>query len=220
MDTSIPTSNTLLTSALSHLAARLSTNQPPYHPLPSPIPSLPAPDLSSTKSVLIALHFLFPHELLPTLDILDRGLVNRLLIAPDSIEVFYVQSASAVTLKSTSRSNKSRYKNAFNPSSVYYEVRLDAWNCSCPAFAFSAFGRDGDEDEDESPDGKNQDDEREGLGWAFGGTLTRPGTVTPTCKHILAAVLGKQLPSLFGAGVVVKEVSAVAAAGWAAGWAE
>ena len=139
-----------------------------------------------------------------------------------------MQSASAVTSMTTTglRSNRSRYANAYQASSVCYEVRLDAWNCSCAAFAFSAFGRDvdGDEEDDDErgarPDDKNQDERREKLDWAFGGTLTRPGTVTPTCKHILAAVLGKQLPSLFGAGVVEKEVSSVEAAGWAAGWGE
>jgi hypothetical protein len=56
--------------------------------------------------------------------------------------------------------------------------------------------------------------------WRFGGTAKRDGTGVPVCKHILAAVLGKALPGLFGNGVKRKEVTAAEAAGWGAGWGD
>jgi hypothetical protein len=160
-------------------------------------------------------------------------------------EVFYVQSASLSSKASSSRpSNRQQHSNP----TINYEVRLQAWNCTCPAFALSAFGRilnlgsggsEGDSgyqhhDEDpreDEPDAAVIDDI---AGWRFGGTLTQrssshqspsPGlsrgeTTTPVCKHILAAILGKQVPSLFGSGVNLRSVIPEEAAGWAGGWGE
>ena len=204
-------------------------------------------DVRSAKSLFITLHFLFPHELLPALDLLDRKLVIQLVVMSslDSgqstsashntesdlpavathqklWEIFYVQSASATA--SSSKSN-SRYRRVYNPTGTYYEVRLDAWNCTCPAFAYSAFGGPADlgHEQASSGDGYAQTDsgttESRG-GCRFGGTATREGTGAPICKHILAAMLGKALPGLFGNGVDTKEVTAVEAAGWGGGWGE
>lgn len=73
------------------------------------------------------------------------------------------------------------------------------------------------EDEDDQTGSEMEGDGKE---WHFGGTLTREGAGAPICKHILAATLGKSLPSLFGNGVEKKEVTAAEAAGWGGGWGD
>lgn len=177
----------------------------------------------SIKRLLTTLHFLFPHELIPALDLLDRRLVTRLVNrtnsgtpAPGSAaettaenrdignisaaneaidsgnEVFYVQSASASARSALPRNRHQRA--AHHSSNCFYEVRLSAWNCTCPTFAFSAFSRsstlhDSDEHEHEherefgsahaSTSGE-EDDHDSSLAatdawrrFRFGGTLTR-----------------------------------------------
>ena len=237
MSQSLPHPHSFITSMISQLATIVP-------PSATGLPSLRRQDLQTAKSIFTTLHFLFPHELLPALDILDRKLVSQLAFVPlhqsapasptqqpyDSStvteqkawEIFYVQSASATASSSKSTS---RYRRVYNPTGTYYEVRLDTWNCTCPAFAFSAFGGASDlrhndagsEDECEQTDVEIEGDANE---WRFGGTATRDGTGAPICKHILAAVLGKALPGIFGHGVERKVVTAAEVAGWAGGWGE
>lgn len=116
------------------------------------------------KNVLLTLHFLFPHELLPALDLLDRKLITCLhlnvsmsenmssMTAPSAermedteatrpFKFYYVQSASAAAQNSSTSgasSSTSRFRNVYSTVGTYYEVHLDSWNCSCPAFAFSS----------------------------------------------------------------------------------
>lgn len=219
-------------------------------PLGAGLSSLARRDFETVKCALTALHFLFPHEVLPALDLLDRKLVTQLVVipTPDSArstpqsnrlfsqlsqgssgapcqtpwEIFFVQSASATA--STSKSN-SRYRKVYHPTSTYYEVRLDAWNCTCPAFAFSAFSGVAEAGHGQgSPDDDNDQTltgiDGGGKGLRFGGMLTRDGAEAPICKHILAAMVGKALPRLFGHGVERKEVMATEVAGWSAGWGD
>jgi len=243
MSTPLPHPHTFITSLISQLAAINSSS-------PDLIPSLSSlrhQDLKSAKSIFTTLHFLFPHEILPALDLLDRKLVTQLRLMPSHVadqrtvgsqplqptepatgtdqttwEIFYVRSASATASSSKS---KSRYRRVYNPAGTYYEVRLDAWNCTCPAFAYSALGGASDlyqdqtrsEDEDDQTGSEMEGDRKE---WRFGGTLTREGTGAPICKHILAATLGKGLPNLFGNGVEKKEMTAAEAAGWGGGWGD
>jgi hypothetical protein len=243
MSTPLPHPHAFITSLISQLAA-INSSSPDLIPSLS---SLRRQDLKSAKSIFTTLHFLFPHELLPALDLLDRKLVTQFRLMPPHVtnqrtvgsqlpqpaepttgaeqttwEIFYVRSASATTSSSKS---KSRYRRVFNPAGTYYEVRLDAWNCTCPAFAYSALGRALDlyRDQTRSEDEDDQTgSEMEGGGkeWRFGGTLTREGAGAPICKHILAATLGKGLPGLFGNGVEKKEVGAAEAAGWGGGWGD
>lgn len=196
---SLPPTAQLLTSLISSLAS-LPLPPPPPHPSDQPTPlhdhyptnplsllnlnlasKTPSPSTLSAKNLLTTLHFLFPHELLPALDLLDRKLVNYFITttttssttssssipnppqppstpylpasatlpanpAPDvnqspsastTDEVFYVQSASAVTGTGTNPKSKRRPPRAYNPAGTHYEVRLRAWNCGCPAFANS-----------------------------------------------------------------------------------
>jgi hypothetical protein len=240
MSAPLPDPHMFITSVISQLA-----NIDP--PSVTGLSSLPRLDLESAKSIFTTLHFLFPHELLPALDLLDRKLLTQLVYIPSSAtvqtapaasspqqkgsstaneqtqwEVFYVQSASASV--SFSKSN-SRYRRAYNPAGTYYEVRLHAWNCTCPAFAYSAFGRVSDLSHDQAGSEDEHEHHHSAVGgeaetWRFGGTATRDQTGAPICKHILAAVLGKALPRLFGHGVERKVVTAAEVAGWGAGWGD
>ncbi len=129
---------------------------------------------------------------------------------------YYVRSA---------QQRSSRYSTSFE-NTTYYEVRLQAWNCSCPAFAFAAFpavhpepavpmynpsieynnagGLSGDGAEDD---------------WTFGG-VSLGENMPPMCKHLLACVLVEKCRSLFGGFVEERNVSVEEAAGWAAGWGD
>lgn len=139
--------------------------------------------------------------------------------------LFFVRSAqparpaaAAATAPTTSRFH--------DPLATHYEVRPLAWNCSCPAFAFSAYPV-GDEGEGDAAawtaeDARTQEaydaQWRSGGGgedWQFGG-LGLGGTA-PLCKHLLACVLAERV-ALFRGMVEEKEVSAQELAGWAAGW--
>jgi hypothetical protein len=240
MSTPLPHPHVFITCMISQLAKIDATS-------PTGLSSLRGQDLKSAKSIFATLHFLFPHELLPALDLLDRKLVTQLFFIPsrtaasntpatrplqsdDSVsteqslwEIFYVQSASAAAISSKS---KSRYRRIYNPTGTHYEVRLDAWNCTCPAFSFSAFGGASDISHDQASPVDEVEQTRPWMedgwakGWRFGGTGTSYTTEAPICKHILAAVLGKALPNLFGSGVEKKEVTATEAAGWCAGWGD
>ena len=243
MSTVLPHPHVFITSMISQLARIDPT---PAGTIQS-LSTLHRQDLKSAKAIFTTLHFLFPHELLPALDLLDRKLVTQLLIMRSAgsdqgtavpvpadsttptvatqqppLEIFYLQSASATA--SSSKTN-TRYRRVYNTTGTYYEVRLDAWNCTCPAFAYSAFGGAPDFAHDHGgvEDGCDRieaDMDGNRPGWRFGGTITRDGSGAPICKHILAAMLGKALPGLFGHGVEKKEITTVEAAGWGGGWGD
>lgn len=195
----------------------------PYDIVNEIVATLPDGDISRGKLALLTLHFLFPHELLPALDLLDRQLVTRLIIA-DSVgdkkqnEVYYVQSASAAISRPT---KTSRHHAA---TTTAYEVRLAAWNCSCPAFAYSSFGKNFQTSLDLNElsitsQGQETSDGAEAKA-RLGGGLTRADAGVPTCKHILAAFLGVAASEIFGSGVRTQEVDEAEAAGWAGGWGD
>src|SRR5271168_3875552 len=90
---------------------------------------------------------------------------------------------------------KSKYRRVYNPLGMQYEVHLDAWNCTCPAFAYDAFGRTSNHDlgdfDDHSdlrrPDNEGlvSDDNDDGpRQWMFGGNLTNQPAASniPVCK--------------------------------------
>ena len=99
-----------------------------------------------------------------------------------------------------------------------YEVRLNAWNCSCPAFTFSAFPLE--ENESETRKSETAAESMDGdEGWRFGGlSLEGAPAGTAVCKHLLAAVLVERCGGLFREGVEVREVGREEFAGWCAGW--
>ncbi|KAL7624565.1 Coproporphyrinogen-III oxidase [Parahypoxylon ruwenzoriense] len=143
-----------VTTGLHNLTPQHSNHDPPP-PSPSLLsgaggssssnpPSLIPP---AHRPLLTTLYALYPLTLLPALDLLDRRLATRIVIcAPDPSgaaaaatadnHFYLVRSAQPPSRRHGSSSASS---NAGGPS---YVVRLDAWNCTCAAFAFAAFPRE------------------------------------------------------------------------------
>ncbi|KAF2716818.1 hypothetical protein K431DRAFT_170612 [Polychaeton citri CBS 116435] len=207
-----------------------------------------------TRHHFLTLHALFPQELLPALDVLDRNLVLRLVPKPaieperaieasaegaigqpnaslnvsetstmsgetldkDSLRIFYVRSAQQRT---HNRSSASKHKAAVLEMDRHYEVRLDAWTCSCPAFSFSAFPphiedttvRTQHDDEQLSAHARNVHP------FAFGGLAVTQHT--PMCKHLLACLLASQVEA-FKHFIDDKDVSLEEFTAWTAGWGD
>lgn len=174
---------------------------------------LPSSHLAKVKPLMLTLHCIFPNELLLALDILDRRLMRRLtredkhtnsrkspeedpLTTPGD-EVFYVISTSSDHPHPQSQSLDQKG----------YEVRLQAWNCTCSAFTIAAF-RDpapellSDDEHDlmvcDSADYPSGSASRPP--YVFGGSLVRGPTRSspPVCKHLLACLLGVRCPGLLG----------------------
>jgi hypothetical protein len=189
--------------------------------------------------------------LLQALDLLDRGLVTRVVlrdltapsentgerVVPPQVHVHLASShpeietrgersgnkrkRNAVYLVRSSQPQKSRFNaspSASAPGTIY-TVRLEAWDCSCAAFAFSAFPggssgstwKMGDEGEDES------DGEVRGKGeWEFGGLCSdgEEGGSVPTCKHLLACLLGERWEGMLGGYVKERTVGREEMAGF------
>jgi hypothetical protein len=121
--------------------------------------------------------------------------------------------------RSTSTSNPASA--AYHQGEKSYLVRLEAWNCSCAAFAFSAFpgpassvgfgGFDGRVDfagevaqvGQEGGVGENEGE------WEFGGLSRdgRDGGAVPCCKHLLSCLLAECWDGWVGEGI--KEVRVV-----------
>jgi len=254
------------------------TYQAVSNPVANPLDDAP----KSTRKQLLALHVLFPNEVLPALDLLDRRLVTRFRIrreqdsdpdgaAPRAVRRHEMDQGGMVTtnpgdggaigamshipsedqplmhamhspnitmqdalpssdmlcqdisgLSDTvyyvrSAQQRSRFSSSYD-TTTSYEVRLRAWNCSCPAFAFSAFPTIHPEPSTpvHNPDYELQTTEEL---WTFGGGSLGDG-VPPVCKHLLACVLIERCEALFGGCLEEKEISVSEAAGWAAGWGD
>ncbi|UPX18225.1 uncharacterized protein EKO05_0008532 [Ascochyta rabiei] len=134
--------------------------------------------------------------------------------------VHYVRSA---------QQRSSRYSTSYD-STTSYEVRLQAWNCTCPAFAFAAFPSVLSEPpvftykptsasigSREVHEPSRDAVESEAMKWVFGGVSLGLG-MPPVCKHLLACVLAERCSGVFGECVEERRVSVETAAGWAAGW--
>lgn len=197
------------------------------------------PSAQRAKSALLTLHFLFPHELLPALDLIDRKLIKKFSCTMTPINqpqsgqagqsrstsVFYIQSASAVLDPSNRRAaaRGSRFRNVWHATKAHYEVRLDSWNCTCAAFAQAQLKslltgvRISEASSDQTAPMKEAWPKSTPL---FGGLATVGEPPVPVCKHILAAAVAESAPQLFGQGVQVREVSKAELAAWSAGWGE
>lgn len=213
-----PTSRDFVTQLLNSLSSL------PHHNAESN-PLSDAPE--SVKKLLLSLQVLFPNEFLPALDLLDRRLITRFLIsnvettpedaaAPKVVDtVHYVRSA---------QQRPSRYSTSYD-SVTSYEVRLGAWNCTCPVFAFAAFPSVHPEPVVPVCSGQDMDSQQaepnltEATEWTFGGVSLGEG-LPPVCKHLLACVLAARCKGVFGGYVEEKSVSVETAAGWAAGWGD
>jgi hypothetical protein len=150
----------------------------------------------------------------------DEGAARDLLYEDDDAyawPIYHVRSAQ--------QSRGSCYGVSVD-TTTSYEVRLCAWNCSCPAFAFAAFPSGSTLNARSPPEeyeaGCRKWDGRAGLehdeGWNFGGMSTGAST-PPVCKHLLACVLVEHC-ELFKGYVQERVVNTEEAAGWAAGWGD
>jgi hypothetical protein len=287
----LPSTRHLLTSLISTIASS-TKQQNQSEGTSNPLSSTPATS-QNTKSAFLTLHSLFPHDFLPALDLLDRGLVTRFVLArepeveeppkenvaggenddtgdpenerqrtetlrddnqteqrPHSEpqanhakskrkrkETTVYQVRSAQRTKTSSRSDHPTSTTTTTGTS--YEVRLEAWNCSCPAFAFAALpvepaenghrndgiGGDGDDagygltghQSDTTATTVAHDGEDE-IAWLGFGCLTR-GKDVPVCKHLLACVVAERCQG-FEQLVDEKKVGVEEVAGWVAGWGD
>ncbi|KAG6360567.1 hypothetical protein INS49_011629 [Diaporthe citri] len=214
---------------------------------------------ASHRPLFTTLHVLFPSLLLPALDLLDRGLVARLLspgeaatsmsaeggslahqdggshgtqqedgggsqvrdstaaaaALPTSPLVYLVRSAQKPTRRpyggggDAPGTTAAPTTTSSSSSQRTYVVHTTAWNCTCAAFAFSAFpplagaptllgqGHNGPEDPvsaitimDDGDDAEESEEGEERGPWQFGGVsfdgCTGEGGVPPCCKHLLA----------------------------------
>ena len=117
----------------------------------------------------------------------------------------------------SSQAPKSRFKDPLPPTSsvnLTYTVRLEAWNCSCAAFAFEAFPggslghspwadpEDNDPDSDSDfVEGLGGEEGKEEIKWEFGGLSfdgRRGGGKVPICKHLLACLLAERWEAVLG----------------------
>ncbi|KAK2739158.1 hypothetical protein FQN55_009563 [Onygenales sp. PD_40] len=127
-------------------------------------------------------------------------------------------------VRSSSSTNPSR-PGTTQAQERHYTVCLNAWNCSCPAFALAAFqdlssrdlAADSGLEEGEVGDYSAWDDETSSM-LPFGGTLAREMYGPPVCKHLLASMLGSQCPGLFGGGIEEVSVGEQELAARYAGW--
>lgn len=220
------------------------------------------------RPLFTTLHVLFPSLLLPALDLLDRGLVTRLVSpeeatttmpvevgplthqqdegpdetreedgggsnarvhagapAPSPLSVYIVRSAQKPTRRphggdaSTAPVTTTTGNGGGSSSQRTYVVHTAAWNCTCAAFAFSAFPplsgpsllapaesrtedtmpavtmiSDDDDDDDDSTE--HREGGEGGRTWQFGGLsfdgCTDTGGVPSCCKHLLACVLAER----------------------------
>ncbi|KAI9041529.1 uncharacterized protein KD926_006767 [Aspergillus affinis] len=220
------------------LISRLGQQLPPSQRATDSASPLPPVLPSDAKPLMLTLHCLFPNELLLALDILDRGLVRRLAQQDASQEssnpttdpsrvVFFVISASAAPSTSAKKPVPTR------TGQMGYEVRLQAWNCTCPVFMLAAFRdlsfgsapemeparhAEGPRDGDDVPRVKSQT-----CCYAYGGWLAGEPTRTspPICKHLLACLLMARCPGAFETTAQEADPALVPAeelAGWCAGW--
>ncbi|KAB8069557.1 hypothetical protein BDV29DRAFT_182479 [Aspergillus leporis] len=235
-----------LISQLSNCATDLENEDNTQSQLPSS--GFSVANVLKLKPLMLTLHCLFPNEILLALDILDRGLVRRFVREDSHIirssqvtepscphkptlngrqpppeDMFFVISASIGPRPSSMVSPSMSLQPRADQKG--YEVRLQAWNCTCPTFTLAAF-RDLDSDlavDNPSSGIPESSHTSDNVHYPFGGGLTRPPAKLsfPVCKHLLACVLLVRCPGLLGAtgndsGRTV--VSAEELAGWCAGW--
>lgn len=167
-------------SALANTNFNPSTHHHHRHsPNPCPprsvSPSLP----SAARPLLLTLHCLFSAELLPALDILDRGAVRRYRGCIGACSTTVAAAAAAAASSSARSSTTNHPPSSTGHEQIYlvacsassraaatdYVVCLRVWHCSCAAFAAAV--------------------------WAVGAEV-------PVCKHLLACLLGTRCPGLFG----------------------
>ncbi|RYC57066.1 hypothetical protein CHU98_g9140 [Xylaria longipes] len=231
---SIPIADHATTTTSSH---RSSNQHVGANPTTNPFRLIPP----AYRSILTTLHVLYPSTLLPALDLLDRRLVTRVILKqyapqqPTNIQDVAITSAQESEadggipnmqeenkppplyhLVRSAQPQSHRRQHSTSSGGRAYIVRLESWNCTCAAFAFSAFPplpsptlssasesgyhisptTDTREDDDAMTS-----DEDAAQTWEFGGLgadeKDGAGGV-PCCKHLLACVLAEKWNAVLG----------------------
>ncbi|KAI0457315.1 hypothetical protein F5B21DRAFT_465047 [Xylaria acuta] len=239
---SIPIADHATATASSH---RSSNQHAGASPSTNPFRLIPP----AYRSILTTLHVLYPSTLLPALDLLDRRLVTRVILKqqdaaqqPTNIQDVTMTSAqepqAAGGFSNTQEDNNNkppplyhlvrsaqpqshRRQHSTSSGGRVYIVRLESWNCTCAAFAFSAFpplpsptfssasepGYLISPALDPQEEGKDDDDamssdEDTARTWEFGGLSADGkdggGGGVPCCKHLLACVLAEKWNAVLG----------------------
>lgn len=165
----LPAPRALLTSLINTLTslpipprdpqpARLGSTRPPPQDPSNPLALLPP----SSRTLITTLHVIYPSLLLPALDLLDRGLVTRVLVLDTTPIRPPPSSAHSFSSSGTDEAEQARrdaragtfhlVRSAQQPtrrgrrpalddagSGPTYVVCTQAWSCDCAAFAFGAF---------------------------------------------------------------------------------
>ncbi|KAI9849409.1 MAG: hypothetical protein M1838_000152 [Thelocarpon superellum] len=202
MSDSLPSPRDLLAALLAQLPHEAPAGPDAINPLQHLAPR--------HQKLFVTLHCIFPNELLPALDLLDRRLVTRLLL-PEALRGGDPGSNSVYYVRSSQPPSRSRFQSGARTS---YEVRLTSWNCTCPAFTFAVFGAGSAE---VSADSKAAADPRERVASGVGGMTTGDG-VPPVCKHLLACLLTEKCGGLLEHQISELEATREELAGWATGW--
>lgn len=227
MAAQLPTPRALITSLINSLPPAAEPQDQDTRTTTSTNPLKSADP--KTRSLLITLHALFPDIFLKALDLLDRGLVTHIIQEtptplpdgeatsderttqqpesnkPTQQAKFYLVRSSQDP-RNRHRSSETTHSSATGKA---YIVRTTAWNCSCAAFAFSAFpssiAGSGDWKARRRGHGGahgyvGRSDEAVEKSWEFGGCSFdgRDGGNVPCCKHFLACVLAERWSVLGG----------------------
>ncbi|KAI0843585.1 hypothetical protein F5Y06DRAFT_302701 [Hypoxylon sp. FL0890] len=241
MTSPVPTPRQFITSLIDSLTSIPTPADPTSSTAPAganPLKLIPP----AYRPLLTTLHALYPLTLLPALDLLDRRLATRIVVNPpyspqDATSALETETGAETApghdngnqgKKEAATRNPSFYivrsaqpqhprrghTSSETTSSLSYVVRLDAWNCTCAAFAFAAFPREDREKHayvidlysPSRPSTASIEQEGKSLReaeWQFG-ALSLDGTEgsgiagVPCCKHLLACVLAERWSGLLG----------------------
>ncbi|RMZ03155.1 hypothetical protein D0860_06933 [Hortaea werneckii] len=208
----------------------------------SPDPGIgnPLHDVPESKQNLLSLQVLFPNELLPALDLLDRGLVTRMKVEskehtsqPNATQAQNVASTWSPVqsgpqyIEATEGHGhaKDDQTGSHNTSKGLgtYQVRSAQQSSSRggssryrnAAYEHTSYYEDSQTHEQGFA---TQRASRAGRSeWIFGGQTLGQGM--PVCKHLLACVLVEH-SEMFSHCVQERSVSKEEMAGWAAGWGD
>lgn len=144
-----PTPRDLLTSIIASISAipLPPSDQANLHTTKSqpdnPLKLIPV----SARPLFTTLHVLFPSMLLPALDLLDRSLVTKATLphsVSDDSTGATSSAPSSIYLVRSAQQPRRHWKSGDGAGGEAaerpgYVVHIEAWSCTCAAFAFSAF---------------------------------------------------------------------------------
>ncbi|RMX78706.1 hypothetical protein D0868_16431 [Hortaea werneckii] len=213
---------------------------------PDPGTGNPLYNAPESKQYLLSLHVLFPNELLPALDLLDRGLVTRMYVGseehasqPNATQAQDVATARPPGQPEThfseatdghehAKEHEHAKDDATGSHNTYkglgtYQVRSAQQTSSrggSSRYRNAAYEHTSyyeDSQTDERGFATQRPSRAGRSGWTFGGLTLGQGM--PVCKHLLACVLVEH-SGMFSHCVQERSASREEMAGWAAGWGD